>query len=73
MRREWTDRRIAIGALIAFAFWIFVFLPFYYGPRNEPQPTSAPQRKAKITVFGKRQDAIPSHISRFGSSDLLAY
>jgi hypothetical protein len=27
---------MAIGALIAFAFWLFVALPLYYGPRDDP-------------------------------------
>ena len=32
--RKPTDGQLAIGALIAFALWIFVALPLYYGPRG---------------------------------------
>ena len=32
--RKRTDGQLAIGALIAFAVWIFVALPLYYGPRD---------------------------------------
>jgi hypothetical protein len=34
--RKPTDGQLAIGALIAFALWIFVALPLYYGPRDDP-------------------------------------
>jgi hypothetical protein len=33
--RKPTDGQLAIGALIAFAFWIFVVLPLLYYPRQE--------------------------------------
>ncbi len=32
--RKPSDGQLAIGALIAFALWIFVALPLYYGPRD---------------------------------------
>ncbi len=32
--RKPTEGQVALGASIAFAFWLFVALPLYYGPRN---------------------------------------
>jgi hypothetical protein len=39
--RNLTDGRLAIGALIAFALWIFVALPLYYGPRGGDDDSAA--------------------------------
>jgi hypothetical protein len=38
--RKPTDGQLAIGALIAFALWIFVALPLYYGPRDSNNPAA---------------------------------
>jgi hypothetical protein len=44
MRRITADR-MAIGALIFFAFWLFVFLPIYEGPRYPANKCSAKEEK----------------------------
>jgi hypothetical protein len=48
-----TEERVAIGALIAFAFWIFVFLPLYYFPNDQSSKKCSKQEYENYGFWGK--------------------
>lgn len=54
-----TDGRVAFYALIAFAFWIFVALPLYYGPRDDPAAYKCPAKENENHGFWEKARCDP--------------
>lgn len=50
---------MAIGALIFFAFWLFVFLPLYYGPRDDPTAHKCPTKESENYDFWEKSRCDP--------------
>jgi hypothetical protein len=61
MKSRWpSDGTLAIGALIAFALWIFVALPLYYGPRDANSATQkCPSRENENYAFWEKTRCDP--------------
>jgi hypothetical protein len=57
--RKLTDGRMAIGALAAFAFWIFVALPLYYGPRDDSAAHKCSAQEEKNYGFWEKARCDP--------------
>jgi hypothetical protein len=57
--RKLTDERLAIGALIAFAFWIFVALPLIYGPRDDSAPHKCSAKEIENYDFWEKTRCDP--------------
>lgn len=54
-----TDGRMAIGALVAFAFWIFVALPLYYGPRDDAAAHKCSAKESETYSFWEKAQCDP--------------
>jgi hypothetical protein len=57
--RKPTDGQLAIGALIAFAFWIFVALPLYYGQRDDAATHKCSAKEEKDYSFWEKARCDP--------------
>jgi hypothetical protein len=57
--RKPTDGQLAIGALIAFAFWIFVALPLYYGSRDDAAPQKCSTNEIENHSFWEKARCDP--------------
>jgi hypothetical protein len=58
--RKLTDGRLAIGALIAFALWIFVALPLYYGPRDDSAAYKCSSKESENYTFWEKTRCDPA-------------
>lgn len=54
-----SEGRVAIGGLIAFAFWIFVALPLYYGPHDDGTPYKCPAKEDEQHGFWEKTRCDP--------------
>jgi len=54
-----SDKRLAIAALIAFSFWIFVALPLYYGPRDDSAANQCSRQEEKNYGFWEKTRCDP--------------
>jgi hypothetical protein len=58
--RKPTDGQLAIGALIAFAFWIFIALPLYYGPRDDSAAYKCSAKESENYSFWEKTRCDPA-------------
>jgi hypothetical protein len=58
--RRCFEGRLAIAALIAFAAWIFVALPLYYGPRDDTAPAKCSSKEEKDYGFWEKTRCDPA-------------
>src|ERR1700683_989610 len=58
--RRLTEGRFAIAALVAFAAWIFVALPLYYGPRDDTASAKCSSKEEKDYGFWEKARCEPA-------------
>ena len=57
--RKPTDGQLAIFALIAFAAWLFIALPLYYGPRDDSVSNKCSSKEVENYDFWKKAECDP--------------
>jgi hypothetical protein len=57
--RKPTDGQLAVAALIAFAVWLFVALPLYYGPRDDSASQKCSSKEEKDYGFWEKTRCDP--------------